>query len=230
MNLVRIQKLDLKVSQIEKQVGTITDLLSNNSIIQNAIQENELKKKMLEDLNSEIKSQEVELDKLLLKIQYAENSLYKGSISNPKELQEIQVEIVSLKHASTLMENKLLGLMASSEQTNHELIDCSEKLTMLQNESSITKTSLAGKKAQLLGETEILSQERNVLSNSISREEYQKYQDLKQQKKGIAITSFSDGACDSCGNTLTPAIQQKAKTSNVLVQCPSCGRILYSET
>lgn len=229
-NLIRIQKLDLKVNQIEKQIGIINDLISNNVIVRAAIQEKEQKEKTLNEVKAEIKRQEASLDELILKIQHAENSLYKGSNFSPKELQEIQQEIAGLKNYSSLIENKLLELMGSSDEINLELVKSIDRLTELQNESSVNSNGFIKEKSQLMENHEVLSKERSAIASAISQDEYKKYQDLRQQKRGIAITSISEGACDSCGNTLTPAMQQKVKTSSTLVQCPFCGRILYSET
>jgi predicted nucleic acid-binding Zn-ribbon protein len=54
------------------------------------------------------------------------------------------------------------------------------------------------------------------------------YENLRQQKRGVAIAEISDNACAACGTTLTAALQQSARSATTLTHCPSCGRILYA--
>ena len=54
------------------------------------------------------------------------------------------------------------------------------------------------------------------------------YEDLRKQKRGVAVSEVEDGACASCGTTLNAALQQNAR-SQKLAYCPSCGRILFAK-
>jgi predicted nucleic acid-binding Zn-ribbon protein len=87
----------------------------------------------------------------------------------------------------------------------------------------------------LTAETETLnkdlerfSSERNAVIKDLAAHAIQDYEQLRKQRRGIAVTTVSDSACAACGTTLTASQQQSARSTNQLFHCPSCGRILYA--
>ncbi|HLO29263.1 MAG TPA: C4-type zinc ribbon domain-containing protein, partial [Anaerolineales bacterium] len=62
----------------------------------------------------------------------------------------------------------------------------------------------------------------------IARQTLDIYEQLRKQKRGIAITTISDSSCGACGTTLTPSQKQSARSTSQLFHCPTCGRILYA--
>jgi predicted nucleic acid-binding Zn-ribbon protein len=74
---------------------------------------------------------------------------------------------------------------------------------------------------------ESLGQEREAALAPIDTSLLTVYEDLRKQKRGVAITEVEDDACASCGTTINPALQQNAR-SQKLAHCPSCGRILFA--
>jgi len=56
----------------------------------------------------------------------------------------------------------------------------------------------------------------------------ERYEALRQQRRGVAVAEIRDNACDACGTTLTAALQQSARHAAELVHCPTCGRILFA--
>jgi predicted nucleic acid-binding Zn-ribbon protein len=54
------------------------------------------------------------------------------------------------------------------------------------------------------------------------------YDQLRKQKRGLAITTIAENSCEACGTTLTPSQQQTARSTSQLFHCPTCGRILYA--
>ena len=73
-----------------------------------------------------------------------------------------------------------------------------------------------------------LETERQAVVASISSDTLKLYERLRQQKRGLAVTTAKDASCDTCGATLTAAEWQLARSPGQMSYCPSCGRILYA--
>ena len=73
-----------------------------------------------------------------------------------------------------------------------------------------------------------LQAEREAATSAIDARILDKYEALRQQRRGVAVAEINDNACGACGTTVTAALQQSARHSSELVYCPSCGRILFA--
>ncbi len=69
--------------------------------------------------------------------------------------------------------------------------------------------------------------ERNAVAGAIPAAELSLYDQLRQQRRGVAVAVISDNSCEACGSTLSLAQIQSARSSGQVMFCPSCGRILY---
>ncbi|HEX2991752.1 MAG TPA: hypothetical protein VHO49_13805, partial [Anaerolineales bacterium] len=68
-----------------------------------------------------LKQSEQEVEKQRTKIQLAEASLYGGQVHNPKELQDLQKDVTSLKRHLETLEERQLEAMEAAEQAEKEL-------------------------------------------------------------------------------------------------------------
>ena len=104
-------------------------------------------------------------------------------------------------------------------QSNLERIKTSrgEQYRDLTEESNLLKRDL-----------EKFSSERLAVVQDLSAKFLNNYEQLRKQRRGIAVTTVSDSSCSACGTTLTASQQQSARSTSQLFYCPSCGRILYA--
>ncbi|HUM27677.1 MAG TPA: hypothetical protein PKN81_15680, partial [Anaerolineales bacterium] len=103
----------------------------------------------------------------------------------------------------------------------------STQLELIQARLGSEHTKLLADQNALVAELEQLIEEREATLSPLDTSLLQIYEDLRQQKRGIAVTEITDNSCAACGGTLNSAIQQSAR-SQKLANCPTCGRILYS--
>ena len=75
---------------------------------------------------------------------------------------------------------------------------------------------------------ERLNSERQAVITDIANQALGAYEQLRKQKRGLAITTIADDSCEACGTTLTPSQQQNARSTSQLFHCPTCGRILFA--
>jgi predicted nucleic acid-binding Zn-ribbon protein len=75
---------------------------------------------------------------------------------------------------------------------------------------------------------EKLAEEREAALGPIDIKLLHTYENLRQQKRGVAVAGAIDNACTSCGTTLSASLQQSAHSQTSLAYCSSCGRILFA--
>ena len=222
-HLYQIQKIDTQLDQIEARRAEITSILEKDVRMRNAQKHLDEAHVQVHQLQHALREMEEITRAKRIKIEQSEAALYGGSVRSPKELQDLQTEVASLKkHLATLEDQqleKMMQLEAAEAQRAFDELD----------EQLISEyASLNGEKSQLERQRERLNAERTVISGQISAENLEVYQRLRQQKKGQAVVPIEDESCGVCGATLTPAECQAAKSPLKIIFCSACGRILYA--
>ena len=228
LSLYRLQQIDSQIDQITSRLEAIQQTLEDNHELQQikgqlaeAEAEHMASEKALRQIEGEAESQRT-------KIAQSEASLYSGNVKNPKELQDIQNEIASLKrHLETLEDRQLEAMMASetTENAQQEMLATLESTRQrLADQNSI----LTDEQAVLKKDQQRLLSERAAVTVEFDAETLAMYEDLRLDHNGLAVATVTDGSCDACGSTLTPAHQQSARSTTQIAICPTCGRILYT--
>lgn len=228
LHLFRLQVVDRQLDQIYKRSMEIDQLISNNSDLKR--KESDLKEI---DNNRLRKVKEIQLDEDLIaskkiKSEQSESSLYGGKVVNPKELQDLQVEIGSLKKNISQIEEDLLTKMVELEKIELQQKNTIQDLENFKARSSEKNAGLLGEKTSNLAKIEKLLNEKKVIVEQINPEHVKIYETLRSKKNGIAVSEIIDKECNICGSEVTPAEWQATRSSNTLVFCSSCGRILYA--
>jgi hypothetical protein len=89
--------------------------------------------------------------------------------------------------------------------------------------------NLTGEQTNLSHMLERFEAERKAALSPLDSRSVEMYESLRRDRRGLAVTTIGDGSCNACGTTLTPAQQQIARSSGQVTQCPTCGRVLFSE-
>ena len=227
LGLFRLQQVDSKIDRARTKLEAIRQALENDAELREALKRAETTKAEHDRVNQILKNSEAEVKAQSIKIQQTEASLYSGSVKNPKELQDLQKEIASLKKHLITLEERELEAKVNAEQTEMEMETAKTALEILQARLGNEHQKMIADQTSLTLEVERLTEERGAVLGPIDAALLQIYDDLRQQKRGVAVTEVTDNSCSSCGATLNAALQQSARSSK-LMNCPSCGRILYS--
>ena len=227
LGLFRLQQVDSKIDRARTKLEAIRQALENDAELREALKRAETTKAEHDRVNQILKNSEAEVKAQSIKIQQTEASLYSGSVKNPKELQDLQKEIASLKKHLITLEERELEAMVNAEQSEMEMETAKTALEILQTRLGNEHQEMIADQTALTLEVERLTEERGAVLGPIDAALLQIYDDLRQQKRGVAVTEVTDNSCSSCGATLNAALQQSARSSK-LMNCPSCGRILYS--
>lgn len=228
LGLYRLGEVDKHIDRVRTRLDNIQKTLDDDAEMKSARQ-------LYENANGDylqaqhgLKNAELDVDNLRIKIEQAEASLYSGSIKNPKELQDLQKDVASLKkHLATLEERQLESMLLSETATTN-LEKAKNDLDLVQARLGNDHKKLIEEQTDLIRQMESLGQEREAALAPIESPILTVYEDLRKQKRGVAVAEVDDGACAACGTTINAALQQTARSQKQLAHCPSCGRILFA--
>ena len=228
LGLYRLQQVDSQIDQIQARLKSIQQILENDKELRAATEFSAEAASKHKAAEHSLNEREADFEKQRIKIEQTEASLYGGRVQNPKELQDLQKDVASLKRHLQTLEERELEAMLLVEATEKELQTAKNDLERVQSNLKDQNRDLTQEKELLHKDLERLMSERQAVVADIANQTLTTYDQLRQQKRGIAITTLTDSSCEACGTTLTPSQQQSARSTSQLFRCPTCGRILYA--
>src|SRR5689334_14216941 len=212
LGLYRLQQVDSQIDQIQARLKTIQQMIEGDVTLRTANQYFAAAHDKHKDAERHLKLSEAEVEKQRIKIQQTEASLYGGKVQSPKELQDLQKDVASLKrHLETLEERQLEAMLAAEEAENH-LQTARTDLARIQSNLAEQNVDLTRESETLRKDLERLSSEREAVVQDIAAQALNAYDQLRKQKRGIAITTITDDSCGACGTTLTASQRQSARS------------------
>jgi uncharacterized protein len=228
LGLYRLQQVDSKMDHALTRLKTIQQTLENDKELRTSTERCVEAENRYKETERLLKQSEQDVEKQRIKIQQTEASLYGGLVHNPKELQDLQKDVASLKKHLETLEERELEAMEASENAEKALRAAQDDLERFKASRGVQFEGLAEESMVLNRDIERLSSERLAVIQDLTPPAINSYDQLRKVRRGLAVTTLSDGACAACGTTLTPSQQQSAHSTSQLFYCPSCGRILYS--
>jgi uncharacterized protein len=228
LGLYRLQQVDSQMDHANARLKTIQQTLENDEELRKSTQHCLEAENRLKESERLLKQSELEVEKQRIKIQQTDASLYGGHVHNPKELQDLQKDVASLKKHLETLEERELEAMETSENAEKELRIAQAELERIKASRGVQFQNLTDESTVLNRDIDRFSSERNAVVQDLTPPALNSYEQLRKLRRGIAVTKLSDGSCSACGTTLTPSQQQNARSSSQLFYCPSCGRILYA--
>lgn len=225
--LYQLQQIDSKIDRAQSRINVIVYELAENESIKKAENNFESSEKDYIQRKNDFENLNTEIQAKKNKKEQSESSMYGGSVTNPKELQDLQQEINSLSGIIRKMEDDLLEKLIALEDSEQKLKTARDNLKSARSNFATQESLYTGEKRKLLKEIENQQSQRETLLGGIDRTVLKMYESLRKSKNGTAVSLIDDEACSACGTSLTPSQKQKARSANAVFTCPSCGRIIY---
>lgn len=227
-SLYRLQKIDLSLDQNQGQMEEILAILGDDEDVRRATQMLAEIEIVLKEKRQAVKTSEYAVETQRDKINQTERTLYGGSVSNPKELQDLQKEAESLIRYLSVLEDHLLDVMVDLEQVEHEYKASDDTLHQMKQRREAEHKDLHKEKERLSAEIERIQGDREAALASVGAEDLALYQRLRERLNGIAVALMESGNCTICGLSIHASLQQTIKSGKDLVQCSQCKRLLYA--
>jgi predicted nucleic acid-binding Zn-ribbon protein len=226
-DLYNLQLIDTEIDQGLHRLDEIGEILDDESGLDLA-QSLVRKHQEVTDQKSRIlKKAEDEVAAHNQKIKSNQNKLYGGSITNPKELQDLQMESAALDRFLATLEERQLEAMLEMDDASRQLQEAKDQLNAVQIAREDLVESLKNEQSELQQRIETLNTRRTDLSGIPPDDDLKLYQKLRASLGGIAVVKLENSSCGGCGSNLPSALEQKAKSPSSITQCLTCKRILY---
>jgi hypothetical protein len=223
--LYQLQELDLDIESNERALEQVTSQLGESQAVARAQNQLQSEQQRLEGLKHKQHSAEWEIDDIATKLATAEETLFSGRIKNPKELTNLQHEVEAFKARRNQLEDKALEIMDQVEQSETGVAKISSELETLKAEWQRHQQQLSEESERLKTMLSNLSHKRQLLAAETDPKAVEFYQHLRKGK-GTAVARVEQGICRGCRISLPTTELQQARSGD-LVQCSSCGRILF---
>ncbi len=227
ITLYRLQIIDSQRDKINARLNEINRLMNRDFIKEIRLLHDQALASQ-QGAHEHLKTTEDAVSAIQIKIEHNQTAQFGGKIHTPKELQDLQSEQGALERRRTELEDEQISAMVMLEQADIAMKEADSNLRRAEQSAESEKALLRGEQVSLKGDLEKANAERQAIFSSIPEDLAMTYEKLRQQKKGVAVATISDESCTACGSTLTPADCQAARSPSTIINCPSCGRILYA--
>lgn len=223
--LYELQEVDLELESQEQALQRLVGQLGESEAVINLRGRLGSENQRLEELGRKQHSLEWEVEDITTKIARGEEELYSGRIKNPKELASLQQDLGMLKGRRRELEDRVLEIMEQVEGTTANTNTLGGELETLETEWQNQQQKLKTDLEQLETVLANLRQKRETMVTQIDHGLVGFYGELRGQK-GTAVARVEQGVCRGCRILLSNAELQRARGGN-MIQCTSCGRILF---
>ncbi|WP_162909834.1 zinc ribbon domain-containing protein [Aggregatilinea lenta] len=226
--LYRLQKIDTELDARRARLREINALLEGNAELRAARSTVEQLKDELSPREASVKSMTLENQSVASQLAELSTRLYDGTVSNPKELQDIENKIDELKRHRGQLETKLLEEMMAVEELQASLAEASSELEAVEAAWSGDRAALRDEQRRIKTEGRALKTERETALAAVDEDNRVLYDELRSQRQGLAVALLKGDTCSGCRIDQTANVVIDVRRGKEIVTCTSCGRILVS--
>ena len=225
-----MQELDSRIGQLRHQldslpeVAEIAALTSNRTELDNQARDAQI---LVDDLTAEQNKADADVEQVKTRRERDRSRIDAGLITNPKDLERMQHELVSLERRIASLEDTELEVMERLEEAQNTL----DSVTALLATTDERLTALAKIRDEKAADLEVslsaLVAERSEAVTGMPEDLMKLYEHLRVQR-GVGAAPLRARQCGGCQLTLNSmdlAAIAKAPSDEV-VRCEECSRIL----
>ncbi|MDX6301288.1 MAG: uncharacterized protein QOF53_2502 [Nocardioidaceae bacterium] len=152
----------------------------------------------------------------------------RGLVTNPKDLERMQQELVSLSRRIAELEDTELEVMEQLEAVQAEQAGHRERLAAIDDRIGELTASLDAKAKEIEEQAALATEERARSVQGLPADLLSLYEKLRAQKGGVGAAALVRRRCTGCSLELTAAdlnAISRAPLDEVL-RCEECNRIL----
>jgi predicted nucleic acid-binding Zn-ribbon protein len=223
--LFQLQKLDTEIDEKKKRLGHVLQAQKEPPALVAARKRAETAAAELQKWQTKHSDLTLEIGSLNTKTKNSENRLYSGKVTNPKELAELQLEIEALGRRTAVLEDELVEALVMVEDAETEKTAADSELETAVAKWETQSAHLKEEQNELALSLHKLMQTRKTKAAAIDAASLQEYNELRQQKHGLAVVGLRINMCLGCQTTVS-ANKVKEVDEGRKVYCGGCDRLL----
>ena len=225
--LFSLQEVDLDLDRLESQKAEAEQALDRAPAfesMQSALSEEEQR---LEEFQGLQRSQQLDVETLRQRSVHLDEQLFGGDVANPRDLPTLEQEAESVRGQLQKQDGDLLDLSVQLEESETKCSELRQQIKETQSFWEARKTELQNQLAEIASQRESAAAKRTALAADVEAAALQRYETLRLAKKGRAVAKVERGLCQECRMALPSQQQQRVRSGRQIVQCSTCGRMLF---
>ncbi len=223
--LQRLQEIDYELGELERSKDYLPDMINNleKEIEETSSTLEQLKKDFTEQnlirkrLETEVEAQADELKKFQEQMKV---------IKTNREYDALTTEIANKKLKISENEEKILELMASSDDLKEKIAEYEQKCQEVNRDNHQQLVTLRKKLDSIGSMVQAKEEERKTISSKVDKRIMSMYERIKKGVGNHVVVAVKKRACGACFKALPPQRIQEIRKEDKIITCDSCGRIL----
>ena len=226
-----MQELDSRLDQLAHQRATLPEnkelaaLGAERAAVDTAARDARIR---VDDLAREQRRADADVEQVKARRKRDQERMDAGQVSNPKDLERMQHELVSLEKRIADLEDVELEVMQQLEDAQADLGKHTARLAELDAKAAEVTRARDAKAADLEAQVAQVTSERATAVQGLPEDLLALYARLREQKGGVGAAPLRARRCEGCSLQLTAAdLGSIAKApSDEVLRCEECNRIL----
>ncbi len=151
-----------------------------------------------------------------------------GAVTSPKDLENLQRELVSLAKRQGDLEDVVLEVMERRETIQERVAELTERVSSVQAKVDDTTARRDAAFEEIDSEVATVTKQREVASATIPADLLKLYEKLRVQSGGVGAARLYQRRCEGCQLELniTEVNEVRAAAPDTVLRCENCRRIL----
>ena len=183
---------------------------------------------VVDDLTVEQKKIDSDVEQVKTRRKRDQDRIDQGLISNPKDIERMQHEMVSLERRITSLEDDELEIMATVEDAQRTLDSLTAQIAAADERLTALESSRQDKGGDIEDELSRLVGQREASVVGLPEDLFALYEKLRGNRRGVGAAELRQGRCGGCNLSIDKAeldVIRKAP-ADLVVRCEECSRIL----
>ncbi|TIC85705.1 C4-type zinc ribbon domain-containing protein [Nocardioides sp. GY 10127] len=203
------------IAALEKQRSGLVDQVRDAQIL-------------VDDLTLEQKKVDADVEAVKTRRTRDRDRMDSGAISNPKDLERMSGELVSLERRIATLEDEELEVMERLEAAQAMLQDLSDQVAVIEEKRDELESTRRAKDAGLATELGEVESARGPAAEGLPEPLVKLYDRLRESKGGVGAAALVQRRCTGCQLALDPGVlaEFRAATTDEVLRCEECDRIV----
>ncbi|MEV7870597.1 C4-type zinc ribbon domain-containing protein [Streptomyces sp. NPDC088124] len=231
IRLLDVQALDVRLSQLDHKRTALPEHAEIESLTKDLAQLRDLLVAASTEESDTAREQtkaEQDVDQVRQRAVRDQQRLDSGAVTSPKDLENLQREIVSLARRQGDLEDIVLEVMERRESAQERVAELTERVSAVQAKADDAAARRDAAVGEFDAEAATVAKERGIVAGSVPADLLKLYEKLRGQQGGVGAARLFRRRCEGCQLELniTEVNEVKAAPADAVLRCENCRRIL----
>jgi len=225
--LIALQEIDTAVDTAHRQIA---ELPERESALQEAVAAAEATRREAADRLARNRDASRELEKQVAGVdsRLARFDEHKAAVKTNQEYTALLHEIDTARAEKNGLEDQMLEMLEEADGIQADVAAAERAVADAMAAAKEGRVTIDRERRSLEGELQTLGTARETQADQIDADVLARYEQLRRQRKGIAVALMENEVCTACYVRQRPHAAQQVRRNDAIVACESCQRILHA--